>query len=157
MFPVMLILLLIYLAISDNVGVLNVVLGLLLAGAIALLIRPQARRPDWRRLPGAVLALGRYLLVLAWDLVAGGVQVARLAFSRKPDLAPGVVAIPTDCRSELSQALSMHAITLTPGEMVIAVDDDGVFYTHVLDVSVADEQVADAQWLRQELLQKIFA
>lgn len=156
MFPVTVILLLIFLAISGDLTLLNVVLGLLLAGAIATLIRPRSRRADWRRLPGAALALGRYLLVLAWDLVVGGLQVARLAFSRKPDLAPGIVAIPSDCQSELSQALSMHAITLTPGELVVEVGEDGVLYTHLLHVSDADEQVAAAQRLRQELLRQIF-
>jgi len=156
MFAVTVILLLIYLAISGNLAAVNVGLGLLLAVAIALLIRPQTRRPVSRRLPGAALALGRYLLVLAWDLAAGGVQVARLAFSRRPNMAPGIVAIPSDCRSELSQALNMHAITLTPGELVVEVDEEGVLYTHVLDVSRAGEQVAAAQRLRQELLCKIF-
>ena len=156
MFPVILILFLIYLSISGSGGVPNVALGLLLASFIALLIRPQSRRPAWRRLPGAALALGRYLLVLAWDLAASGVQVARLSFSRRPVLEPGIVAIPSDCRSELSQALSMHAITLTPGELVVEAGEDGVFYTHVLDASSAGEQVASAQRLRQELLRKIF-
>lgn len=156
MIGVILTLLLIYLAIGGNLTLANVVLGLLLAGASALLIRPQSRRPDWRRLPGAVVALGRYLLLLAWELAVSGIQVARLVFSRKPALQPGIVAIPSDCRSELAQALSMHAISLTPGELVVTAGEDGVLYTHVLDVSRASEQVASAQRLRQDLLRKIF-
>ena len=156
MIPMILILLLIYLAISGNATVADVVLGLLLAGAITLLVRPQSRRPDWSRLPGAFVALGRYLLLLAWDLAVSGIQVARLVFSRTPVLEPGIVAIPSDCRSELAQALSMHAISLTPGELVVAAGEDGVLYTHLLEVSHAGEQVASAQRLRQDLLRKIF-
>lgn len=85
-----------------------------------------------------------------------GIQVARLVFSRRLALKPGIVAIPSDCRSELAQALSMHAISLTPGELVVEVGEDGAFYTHLLDVSRTGEQVASAQKLRQDLLRKIF-
>lgn len=156
MFPLLLLLLMIYLAISGNATAGNVLLGLALAAAGAALIHPTRSRPAWSRLPGALLALIRYLLLLMWDLVVSGLVVARLVFSRRPALQPGIIAIPSDCRSELSQALSMHAISLTPGELVVQVGEDGVFYTHVLDASRAEEQIAAAQRLRQDLLRRIF-
>jgi multicomponent Na+:H+ antiporter subunit E len=156
MIPLILLLFLMYIAISGSLTLSNVLLGLALAAVSSALIRPQSRRPAWRRLPGALLALARYILLLAWELAVSGLQVARLAFSRTPALEPGIVAIPSDCRSELAQALNMHAISLTPGELVVEVGEDGTLYTHVLDVSRASEQVAAAQRLRQALLRQIF-
>jgi len=40
--------------------------------------------------------------------------------------------------------------------MVVEISDDGVMYTHTLDVTHATEYVADAQRMRRELLGKIF-
>ena len=48
------------------------------------------------------------------------------------------------------------AITLTPGEMVVEIDDDGIMYTHMLDASNPDKQVAAAQQTRRDLLSRIF-
>jgi multicomponent Na+:H+ antiporter subunit E len=69
---------------------------------------------------------------------------------------PGIVAIPTQCESDLSRALSTHAITLTPGEMVVEIGKDGTMYTHMLDATDADERVAEAQETRDKMLKKIF-
>jgi multicomponent Na+:H+ antiporter subunit E len=52
--------------------------------------------------------------------------------------------------------LSAHAITLTPGELVLGIDDQGVLYVHCLDVTQSAAYAAEAQQLRQELLSKIF-
>jgi multisubunit Na+/H+ antiporter MnhE subunit len=66
------------------------------------------------------------------------------------------VAIPVKCESDLNRALSAHAITLTPGEMVVEVAEDGTMYTHMLDATDADEHVREAQELRETMLNKIF-
>ena len=56
----------------------------------------------------------------------------------------------------MATALSAHAITLAPGEMVVEIGEGGVMYTHTLDASQAADYVAEAQDLRRELLRKIF-
>ena len=147
---------LIYLAVTANLEWRNLILGALVA-LIATALTPSRRRPlRWRRLPGAVLALARYLAILGKDLVLGGYQTARIVLDPKLPLRPGVAAIPSGCESELATALSAHAITLAPGEMVIEIDEQGVMYTHMLDTSQAAESVAEAQRLRRDLLRKIF-
>jgi hypothetical protein len=40
--------------------------------------------------------------------------------------------------------------------MVVEISDDGVMYTHTLDITHAADYVADAQRLRRELLRDIF-
>ena len=37
----------------------------------------------------------------------------------------------------MATALSAHAVSLTPGELVVEIDDEGVMYTHCLDASRA--------------------
>ncbi|MCA9938139.1 MAG: Na+/H+ antiporter subunit E [Anaerolineales bacterium] len=148
---------LLYLAVTANLEPANLVVGGLLAGGVSLLLRPRARAVAWRQLPAALLALARYVWVLAWDLVFSGVQVARIVLDPRLPIAPGIIAIPAQCETEMGAALSAHAITLTPGELVVEMDNAGTLYTHCLDISHADEYVADAQRLRRDLLRKISA
>jgi multicomponent Na+:H+ antiporter subunit E len=148
---------LVYLALTSNLAGNNLLVGLLVGAGLSWVLRPLPRPFSWRRLPTALLAVARYLLVLLFDLITSGVQVARIVLDPKLPIRPGVVAIPAGCESELATALSAHAISLTPGELVVEIDEDGVMYTHCLDATRAADYVTEAQQMRRDLLQKIFA
>lgn len=145
-----------YIAVTANFEPLNLLVGVIVAGIITAVIRPPKRTIAWARIPGALWASVRYIFILLIDLVKSGVQVARIVLTPSLPINQGVVAIPALCDSEFATALSAHSITLTPGEMVIEMDKSGIMYTHMLDVSDADEQVRAAQERRQKLLQQIF-
>lgn len=152
MFPIWLL----YMLLTSNWAVNNIITGLILAGLVALLVRPVQRPFAWKRLPDALLATLLYLGRLLWELLVSGIQVARIVLSPSLPIKPGIIAIPSQCESDLGVALSAHAITLTPGEMVVEIDERRVMYTHVLDASDADERVAEAQQVRRDLLSRIF-
>ena len=146
----------VYLALTANLEPSNLVLGLLIAAGLTLLIKPQRERVELRRLPEAILALSQYIFIVVYDAIKSGLVAARIILDPALPIEPGIVAIPSGCKSELATALSAHAITLAPGEMVIEISKEGVMYTHTLDATRAAEYVADAQRLRRELLGKIF-
>lgn len=83
-------------------------------------------------------------------------MVAKLAVSPKLRIEPAVISIPSGCENELAKALSAHAISISPGELVIEIDEEGIMYTHVLDVKKSVEYRKQAQQIRRELLRKIF-
>ena len=147
---------LVYLAFTANLELFNVIAGFIVASLVALLIRPQPRKVNWRHFPQVALALVRYVLVLVYDLVVSGIQVARIVLNPSMPIKPGIIAIHSKCRSEMATALNAHAITLTPGELVVEMSEDGVMYTHCLDASKSEEVVEQAQTMRVELLEKIF-
>ncbi|MFN2164949.1 MAG: Na+/H+ antiporter subunit E [Anaerolineae bacterium] len=147
---------LVYLALTANLELSNLILGLLIAAGLTRLLRPPRGSFELRRLPVALLALGRYLFVVAWDAIKSGLVTARLVLDPALPVKPGIVAIPSGCDSELATALSAHAITLAPGEMVVEIGEGGVMYTHTLDATQAADYVAEAQSLRSDLLRKIF-
>jgi multicomponent Na+:H+ antiporter subunit E len=151
-----LILLLLYLALTGNLQFGNIVLGMMVAVAATLLVRPEPSATDLRRLPAAIWALLRYIALLAADVVKSGIGVARIVLDPKLPIRPGIIAIDSGCSSELGSALSAHAISITPGELVIGIDDQGVMYTHCLDATHSAEYTAQAQAMRRELLSKIF-
>lgn len=147
---------LVYLALTSNLEWSNLIVGLLIAAGLTALMRPPRGAIELRRLPTALLALGRYLFVVAYDAIRSGLVAARIVLDPKLPVKPGIIAIPSGCKSELDTALSAHAITLAPGEMVVEIDEEGVMYTHALDATQAAEYVAEAQNLRRDLLRKIF-
>lgn len=144
-----------YLALTANLQPANLVVGLLLGVGVAALLRPRLPALDARRLPGAFWALGLYLVIVAVDIVKSGLNVARLVLDPKLPIRPGLVAIPSQMDSELGTALSAHAITITPGEMVIEIGPGGVMYTHCLDIDASGPTAVAAQMRRRELLKKI--
>lgn len=146
---------LVYLALTANLALLNVVVGILVATAVVFLLPATHLSMRWRDWPVVVWSFMRYILILTWDLFVSGIQVARLVLSPTIDIKPGIIAIPAETESELATALSAHAITLTPGELVVEIGDDCTMYTHVLDVTRAEQFIANAQNQRKELLEKI--
>ena len=146
----------IYLLLTANLEWLNILVGLIIAVGITLLIRPSIQVFSMRALPSAVLALIRYAGILIYDMIKGGLMVARLALSPKVDIDPAIIAIPSECKSELATALSAHSISLAPGELVVEIDDQGVMYTHILDIHSTPKYKQLAQKLRNDLLRKIF-
>ena len=145
-----------YLALTANLELSNVALGLVIAVGLTLLLRPPRGTFELRRLPGALVALVRYLFVVCVDAIKSGLVAARLVLDPALPVKPGIIAIPSDCDSELATALSAHAITLAPGEMVVEIGKDGTMYAHALDATRAVEYVEEAQELRRALLRKIF-
>jgi len=147
----------VYLALTGNLAPANLVMGVLVSlGVSALLPKMGLPAFSFQRLPGFLWATVRYLFVVASDVVKGGIATARIVLDPKLPLNSGIIAIPSGSRSELGTALSAHAITLSPGEMVVAIDDQGVMYTHCLNVGDSEKMVADAQTLRKNLLSRMF-
>ena len=147
---------LVYLALTANLEPANLILGVLVAMGLTLLLRPPRGTFEIRQVPRALVALGRYLFVVFTDAIKSGLVAARLVLDPALPVKPGIIAIPSDCDSELATALSAHAITLAPGEMVVEIGRDGTMYAHALDATRAVEYVEEAQELRRELLREIF-
>ncbi len=144
-----------YMALTANGEPLNWLLGILLAAGITALIRPNPSPIQWRALGTTLLAAGQFLLRLLWDLLVSSVGVAWLVLQKEMPLRQGIIALPSDSDSKLVTLLSAQAITLTPGELVVEIDEDGVMYTHSLDVVVAAEREPAAQKRRVQLLERI--
>jgi multisubunit Na+/H+ antiporter MnhE subunit len=148
---------LVYLILSGNTTFPNVVVGTLIAlGVSALLPGRYEAAFSWKRIPAFLWAMVRYVFVVLWDILKGGVATARIVLSFKMPLKTGIIAIPSGSKTELGTALSAHAITLSPGELVVEMDEEGNMYTHCLDVDKSEVYVAEAQALRRNLLRDIF-
>lgn len=147
---------LVYMALTSNLEPANIVVGMILAAGVLWLTKPKTLRMDPRQIPGSLTALLRYIGNLTQDLIVSGFQVARIVLTSALPIKPGIVAIPAQTTTDLGVALSAHAITLTPGELVVEMDQEHMLYTHCLDATHAEEAIIEAQEMRRELLDRIF-
>lgn len=117
----------------------NVLGGIAVATVLLLLfpLRPVAS-------PGIVrpLALLRFLVSFAVDLVRSSLKVAALVVRPRARMHQAVLAIPVRGASDQLLTLLANAISLTPGTLTLEVDREAsVLYVHVLDVGPGPEGV----------------
>lgn len=80
-----------------------------------------------------------------WELLLSNLRVARDVVRFRPRHRPSVIAFPMQARSDLEITLLSILVILTPGTLVLDVDEDaGILYVHVIDAP-------DAEAFRREL------
>jgi multicomponent Na+:H+ antiporter subunit E len=147
-----------YLALTLNLAPNNLIFGMLVALLVYALIRPGTKRDlDLNALPRALVGIVRYVIYVVVDVIKCGITVAKVVLDPKLPIRPGIVAIKSGMTSEIGTALSAHAITITPGEMVVEIGDDGTMYTHCLDAVSSGAGGDAAQKTRRDMLDQILA
>lgn len=143
----------VYLSLTGSLAPANLVAAALIAGVAALLVQP----PPWHirpaEVPTALLAAVRYVLLLLIDIARCGWDVTRRVLAPRPRINPGIIAIPAQTHADVVVAFSAHGITVTPGEMVVAIDDKGTMYTHCLDCSASAAIAEAAQTTRKHRIE----
>lgn len=101
------------------------------------------------RLPGQFVALLRYGYDLSIDIIRSGYDVAWRILRREVDIKPGFYCVQTRDDDPVVAALSAHAITITPGSLVVDYDyapcGEGTMYVHVLDKEDWTQERLDAE------------
>lgn len=148
-------LLLIYLALTANLEPANILLGGILAGLAVYFARPGKIINNLHNLPQALWAVFRFMLHLIKDLINNGIIVGKIILSPSLPIYPGIVRIKTGSLSELGEALTAYAITLTPGEIVMEMTEDDEFFVHCLDARKSETYIHDVQDLYEGIVTKI--
>ncbi len=143
-----------YLGFTANLEWLNLLFGAALAVGILLLIRPRVAALTPRQLVFSIATLLVYVLIIAWEVLKNGFVVARIVLTPSLPIKPGVIGIASGTDSRMAQALSAHSITITPGEFVLEMDQQGTLYIHSLDMDRTEpiaeqEQARRIRWLER--------
>jgi multicomponent Na+:H+ antiporter subunit E len=76
------------------------------------------------------------------ELLLSNIEIVKLVYKRKPDIEPGIFALPTELKSNWEITLLANLITLTPGTLTVAVsEDNSVLYIHAMDIDDIDEAI----------------
>ena len=125
-------LMLVWILLWGTVSAANIVSGLVI-GLIITLLLPLPTVPIEGRLHP--LALIRLIGLVAWYLVVSSMQLAWLALKPGPPPLSAVLRAHVAVKSDLMLALAVNMINLTPGTIVLEIDQvRRMLYVHVIDV-----------------------
>lgn len=134
-------LLVLYLLLTQNVQVSNLVIGTLVSVGLTLLLGARSTL-SWRRWPVLAYHVLGYGVRLAWDVVLNGLIVASMVLWRRHRLNAEIVPFPAKSRSDLGKAVQAHGITISPGQMVVGFENDKLL-VHCLDAKAAGQPKVD--------------
>lgn len=146
--------------VSNQWSIAGFVLGYIVSIGILVMLGITPGRIELLKLPAQLFQLVRYILGLGWDIFLSGFDVARRVLDPRLPINPGEVLVSTQDPKQgvVVAALSAHAITVTPGEMV---EDfqivDGVMHmvVHTLDVEGSSAKIDEEQARRLKLIRSI--
>lgn len=148
----------IWLALSNELTLDSFLLGYIVAFAILYLVADRNIEINLAKLPGQLLATVIYTIKLLWEILIASLDIARRVLDPRLPIEPDIIAVsvqdPTN--NAFIAGLSMHAITVTPGEMVVGYDEDeGVMYVHVLNAAKSRQTLDKDQASRLALIKRI--
>ncbi|WLD92159.1 Na+/H+ antiporter subunit E [Alkalihalobacillus sp. AL-G] len=89
-----------------------------------------------------VVAIWRLILLFIKELFIANIDVLKMVYKPKLDMQPGIIALPTELRSNWEITLLANLITLTPGTLSVDVSSDNRFiYIHAMDLPDVDEVI----------------
>jgi len=119
-----------WMALTGQFDPLNFVAGFLISYLLLRLVRRPGEAQTYFR--KAILLL-QFIGFYVKELVLANFRVARAVLSPKLRLAPAVLAIPLETRSDLAITLLANLITLTPGTLALDLSSDhSVMYVHAM-------------------------
>ena len=148
---------LLWVAVTGRVTPGGLAVGYVIGLAIMLLLGRVGIRPrrglSLPQVGAAIVYAGRLLA----DITVSSLQVARIILSPRLRLQTGILALPSGDRREdqLLAALSAHGINVSPGQLVIDIDELGTLYVHCLDLEASHLRIEPQQQERLRLLSKV--
>ncbi|GGA68992.1 Na+/H+ antiporter subunit E [Ornithinibacillus halotolerans] len=102
-----------------------------------------------RFIPGSfygkrVVKIVKLILLFIRELILSNISILKLVYTPKPEIEPGIFALPLEVKSNWEITLLAHLITLTPGTLSVAVsDDNNTLYIHAMDIDEVDESIRE--------------
>lgn len=125
-------LILVWILLWGTISAANILSGLAVALVITLLLPLPPVPVEGRLHPLSVL---RLVTTVAYWLLVSSIQVAALAVKPGPPPLTAVLRAHLDVKSDLVLALAVNILNLTPGNIVLEIDQSRrLIYVHVLDV-----------------------
>ena len=114
-----------------------------------------------RSAPRQLFNLAAYIVYMAYEILAAGLNISRIILSPNLSIDPGLTEVYTrdSSESELISAISAHGITITPGELVVDFEettDTGVkMIVHSLNHDSSAQDLEADQAVRLKRIQGI--
>jgi multicomponent Na+:H+ antiporter subunit E len=131
-----------WIAANSSLAVESVASGALISAVLAFIFTQKTG--VWQGIrfsPSRLYHFIRYTGVFAVELVRANISMMRYVYAPRIDIRPGIVKIKTGLKSPLGRLALANSIALTPGSLVLDIEDDTLFI-HWLDVKTTDPDEA---------------
>ena len=119
-----------WMVLTSNVQIFNIVVGLAVSFSIALLYTKLFTHKAFEFISPVWFMV--YLYILLKNLILSNLQISKRILSKDMKLSPAIVAVKTDLESDWKKLLLANSITLTPGTLTLDIKDDMLFI-HVIE------------------------
>jgi len=131
-----LLLALLWVAITEHFTLANLAVGILIAGAILYSAQRITGGDRFFVRVGRLIALSGFF---AWELIVANLRVAYDVLTPTYHMKPGIVALPLEARTDIEITLLANLITLTPGSLSLDLSSDRkVLYVYTMFVRDRD-------------------
>lgn len=131
---------LLWLALTFNLSVANLVTGAVAALITTLLFGNMYVTHVEKFLQPARYFWGViYVFIFTWECIKANLDVAYRVLHPALPVKPGIVRVPLHLKSEMARAMLANSITMTPGTISVDIVDD-VLYVHWIYVSSTDPE-----------------
>ena len=131
--------LLLWIMLNGQFNLEIVCFGVIIAGVLYAFVcrfldySPQKDLLLMRKLP-YILA---YILILIWEIIKANMDAIRLSLSVRNEVDPVIVRFRTDLKSRAARVALANSITLTPGTITVALEEDELI-VHALDETLIE-------------------
>ena len=152
--------LLLWIMLNGQFNLEIVCFGVIIAGVLYAFVcrfldySPQKDLLLMRKLP-YILA---YILILIWEIIKANMDAIRLSLSVRNEVDPVIVRFRTDLKSRAARVALANSITLTPGTITVALEEDELI-VHALDETLiegSDESIFVRMLRKMEAMDEEF-
>ncbi|MBU5265847.1 Na+/H+ antiporter subunit E [Virgibacillus proomii] len=124
---------------KESYSVPSFISGYILGIVLLLILRRFI--PDTFYLKRVIKIINLILLFIK-ELVSSNIEIVKLVYTPKPDIEPGIFALPTELKSNWEITLLANLITLTPGTLSVAVSRDNTkLFVHAMNINDSNESI----------------
>ena len=119
-----------WMILTANLEISNLLVGLGVSFSVTILYLKMFYHEKFESIN--LYWLGVYILVLMKNLLLSNLQIAKRTLSKDMQLAPAIVEVKTELKSEWKKLLLANSVTLTPGTLTLDIKGD-MLYIHIIE------------------------
>ncbi len=147
----------VWMILTWNVEILNIIVGILSCGFVALIFRKEFKIDKKIFHIKRYLYFIEYIFVFIYYMIKANILMAYRVLSPRLPIKPGIVKIPLELKSKMAKVILANSITLTPGTFTVKMED-GYLYIHWIYIYTYDkkEQKEKIVGLMEKILKRVF-
>lgn len=128
-----------WLALNATVTLEIVLFGLGIVALVAVMVNKMIPKKFNRGIPlSKLFGVVEYLAIVVWEIIVANYGMIKIVLSPEAEeMKPALMTFKTDLKSDISRVALANAITLTPGTITVALNENE-YLIHALDVSMLD-------------------